>query len=174
MSELGGFKVTRWWHHRTLLLRRGGQAGPGSVSRRVRANAFASQTYHSYHLVQHRACLWLCRCRHSLPSPAAKTFSFRARYATGTRAGTSWRSSYLTSFEAPSLSILHTRHDKMAASSSVARAARQLAIAAARRPAPFACQRWQLQAQKQRLFSVSATCMCELERAIVVRGGAKG
>ncbi|EAT82697.1 glycine cleavage system H protein [Parastagonospora nodorum] len=44
----------------------------------------------------------------------------------------------------------------MAASSSVARAVRQLAFVAARRPAPFVSQRWQLQAQKQRLFSVSA------------------
>ncbi|KAF2825669.1 hypothetical protein CC86DRAFT_294229 [Ophiobolus disseminans] len=43
----------------------------------------------------------------------------------------------------------------MAARSTVARAARQLTFAAARRPAPFVCQKWQAQAQKQRLFSVS-------------------
>ncbi|KAF1943763.1 hypothetical protein EJ02DRAFT_420973 [Clathrospora elynae] len=44
----------------------------------------------------------------------------------------------------------------MATRSSVARAARQLTSAAARRPSPFVCQRWAQASQKQRLFSVSA------------------
>ncbi|KAH6875486.1 hypothetical protein J4E91_004512 [Alternaria rosae] len=44
----------------------------------------------------------------------------------------------------------------MAARTSIARAARQFTSAAARRPSPFVCQRWQQATQKQRLFSVSA------------------
>ncbi|KAF1847134.1 uncharacterized protein K460DRAFT_279018 [Cucurbitaria berberidis CBS 394.84] len=44
----------------------------------------------------------------------------------------------------------------MAARYSVARAARQLTSAAARKPSPFVCQRWQQASQAQRLFSVSA------------------
>ncbi|RYN42824.1 hypothetical protein AA0113_g5736 [Alternaria arborescens] len=44
----------------------------------------------------------------------------------------------------------------MAARTSIARAARQFTSAAARRPSPFVCQRWQQAAPKQRLFSVSA------------------
>ncbi|KAF2126327.1 hypothetical protein P153DRAFT_322039 [Dothidotthia symphoricarpi CBS 119687] len=44
----------------------------------------------------------------------------------------------------------------MAARSSVARVARQFTSAAARRPSPFVCQRWQQSTQRQRLFSVSA------------------
>ncbi|CAN9253144.1 hypothetical protein CUC08_Gglean001345 [Alternaria sp. MG1] len=44
----------------------------------------------------------------------------------------------------------------MAARTSIARAARQFTSAAARRPSPFVCQRWQQATSKQRLFSVSA------------------
>ncbi|KAF1921403.1 glycine cleavage H-protein-domain-containing protein [Ampelomyces quisqualis] len=44
----------------------------------------------------------------------------------------------------------------MAARSSAVRVARQLTFSAARRPGMLVCQRWQVQAQKQRLFSVSA------------------
>jgi hypothetical protein len=47
----------------------------------------------------------------------------------------------------------------MAARYSVARAARQLASVAARRPSPFVCQRWTQTTQSQRLFSVSAARM---------------
>ncbi|EOA87387.1 glycine cleavage system H-protein subunit [Exserohilum turcicum] len=43
----------------------------------------------------------------------------------------------------------------MAARLSIARAARQFTSAAAKKPSPFACQRWQ-QVPPQRLFSVSA------------------
>jgi hypothetical protein len=50
------------------------------------------------------------------------------------------------------------RHSKMAARTSIARAARQFTSAAARRPSPFVCQRWQQATQQQRLFSVSAAC----------------
>ncbi|KAI4960251.1 hypothetical protein J4E86_001873 [Alternaria arbusti] len=44
----------------------------------------------------------------------------------------------------------------MAARTSIARAARLFTSAAARRPSPFVCQRWQQATQKPRLFSVSA------------------
>ncbi|KAI4652133.1 hypothetical protein J4E93_002330 [Alternaria ventricosa] len=44
----------------------------------------------------------------------------------------------------------------MAARTSIARAARQFTSAAAKRPSPFVCQRWQPATQKPRLFSVSA------------------
>jgi hypothetical protein len=71
---------------RTLSLRRGGRAGPITHCQPLGGGALRATTYHSDHFVQHRAGLRACaemRCgRWSLLSPAAKTFAFRARYAT--------------------------------------------------------------------------------------------
>jgi hypothetical protein len=129
--------------------------------------ASRATTYHSDHFVQHRAGLRGCpevrcgRCRCSLPPRKRSVFGQGTRSDPPTP--TPWRSSYLRAPKrAPTdcqLPFLPQPTPEMAARLSVARAARQLTSAAARRPAPFVCQRGQLQAQKQRLFSVSAACM---------------
>jgi hypothetical protein len=93
----------------TLLLRRGGQAGPANVSHTVGTSA----SQYTPLLSSHTACCLsvVVELPTLLHSPAAKTFSFRARYATGTHADMSWHPSYLQSFEAtPNLSIPHTQH----------------------------------------------------------------
>lgn len=58
-----------------------------------------------------------------------------------------------------------SHNDKMAARLTVARAARQLSFAAAKRP--MCSQRWQVQ-QKERLFSVSSARMFGLSWALVI------
>lgn len=101
--------MRRWC--RTLLLRRGGQAGPVNVSNNP--NPMRYMTCHSYHLIQHLGLPVTVKLQTLLLSPAAKTFSFRARYATGTHAGRAWRPSYLESFEAtPNFSIPHKKRHK--------------------------------------------------------------
>jgi hypothetical protein len=80
-------------------------------------------------------------------------------FGQGTRSAIgAWHASYLKSSNELGTSQSHTNPSKMAARTSIVRAARQLTNAAAKRPSPFVCQRWQLQAQRQRLFSVSAAC----------------
>jgi hypothetical protein len=120
-------------------------------------------THHSYHLIQHVAFLWWWSCRHCFTLPPRK----RSVFGQGTRLGptpTCLGTHHISrASKLPQTSAFRTHNtNQMAARSSVARAVRQLTYAAAKRPAPCVCQRWQLQAQKQRLFSVSAACMLKM------------
>jgi hypothetical protein len=160
----------------TLLLRRGGLAGP-VIHRQPIANLGISckQAYHSYHLIQHLGYNGECEVADCCLVVARREnvrFSGKVRDLGPTLHGLAyhdiWKLPQSCHFNIP-----HTKHNtaEMAARLSVARAVRQLASTAAKRPAPFVCQKWQLQAQKQRLFSVSAACEFMFGEEIVVWGG---
>lgn len=152
----------------TLLLRRGGQAGPAVVSQYTRNLGAATSPYHSNHLIQH-----VCGgCaggggRWTLVSPSQKVVESGEPFRKPRRSSTfplSWRCPWpcMTSAQLcfPLIFCIHTKYSTaqiMAARLSIARAARQFTSAAAKKPSPFACQRWQ-QVPPQRLFSVSAAC----------------
>jgi hypothetical protein len=143
----------------TLLLRRGGRAVPAVVSYQTTKHCDGRDTTPiiSYSILACRAwCCCFVSCRRKKCSNAANLSAIRG----SAPPPKSWHC-YPTSCTLPSLKLhnLLQNHTKMAARTSIARAARQFTSAAARRPSPFVCQRWAQASQKPRLFSVSAARM---------------
>lgn len=127
-----------------------------------------SYTYHSNHLVQHLDLVVGVAVAVALS--LAKSGRFRKTFArlpnrqlrhtsAALAAVISHRSSPKLCESAIDSPTTHRIIHTMASRSSVARAARQLTSAVAKRPSPFACQQWRQTAQMPRLFTVSAQRM---------------